>query len=250
MNKNAPLENILVIDDDESFCRLLSKLIASEGYQASWTTDPSNVLDLLGKLRPSCVFLDLKLAGLDGMVVLKRIQKFDKRLPVVILTGYESIETAVHAIQQGAFYYMPKTSLQRRELKKIIQKAIKHYQMHQKIPVLKQHLSEVENLEDFMKFSEKLQEMVRLDLLGARTEADPAKPLESSAPVSPTESLELPVDLSLKEVVRRTIEHIEKKWIVNSLNRSRWQQGKAAKLLGIDTKTLYNKMKAYGIEKE
>lgn len=237
--------SVLIVDDDENFCRILAKLISAEAYQAVWTTDSSKVVELLATVNPSCVFLDLKLADLDGMIVLKRIKKFEKHLPVIILTGYESIETAVEAIQQGAFYYMPKVNLGRKELKKVLAKATKYHQMHQKLPILRKDLNQIENLDDFVKFSEKLQEMVHLDLLGS---AEEGAALEKSSEAKP--SFHLPLDLSLKEVVRRTIEHIEKKWILNSLIRSQWQQGKAAKLLGIDTKTLYNKMKTYHIQRE
>jgi len=246
MGQKPALKNVLIIDDDEDFCRLLSKIVSAEKLQGAWTTDPSTVGDLLAKLRPIAVFLDLKLAGLDGMVILKRIKKFDKQLPVIILTGYESIETAVRAIQQGAFYYMSKISLQRKELGKIIARAERFYRMHQKIPVLKKRLDEIETVEDFLGFSEKIQQIVRLEV----NPPSGASPAPENPDASSQYSLTLPADLTLKEAVRLTTQHIEKKWILNTLIRSHWRQGEAARLLGIDTKTLYNKMKSYRIARE
>jgi DNA-binding NtrC family response regulator len=247
MGQKTGLKNVLIIDDDEDFCRLLSKMVSAEKYQGAWTTQASAVGDLLTRLKPVSVFLDLKLAGLDGMVLLKRIKKFDKQLPVIILTGFESIETAVQAIQQGAFYYMSKMALKRKELGKIIAKAERSYRMHQKIPTLKKKLDEVETLEDFLGFSEKIQQIVRLEVSPSPSGDGEAL----SAPQNSSQySLSLPSDLTLKEAVRLTTQHIEKKWILNTLIRSQWRQGRAARLLGIDTKTLYNKMKTYRIERE
>jgi len=246
MGRTAALQNVLIIDDDEDFCRLLSKMVLAEKFQGAWTTDPSAVGELLSKLKPVAVFLDLQLAGLNGMVVLKRIKKYDKTLPVIILTGYESIETAVQAIQQGAFYYMSKISLERKELGKIVAKAEKFYRMHQKIPTLKKNLDEIQTLEDFVGFSEKIQQIVHVEV----SPSPSSREEKASGEESSRYSLTLPTDLTLKEAVRLTTEHIEKKWILKTLIRSHWRQGKAARLLGIDTKTLYNKMKTYRIERE
>jgi len=245
MGQKPEFKNVLIIDDDEDFCRLLSRMVSAEKHQGAWTTDPSAVGDLLIKLKPVAVFLDLKLAGLDGMVILKRIKKFDKQLPVIILTGFESIQSAVLAIQEGAFYYMSKMSLDRKELGKIIAKAERFYRMHQKIPLLKKKLDEIETMEDFLGFSEKIQQIVRWEV----TASSPAE-VPPEAKNSSQYSLSLPADLTLKEAVRLTTQHVEKKWILNTLVRSHWRQGRAARLLGIDTKTLYNKMKTYRIERE
>ena len=135
-------DTILIVDDDEDFCQLLSKSLAHDGYHASWTTKSSVVPELLEKVSPFCVLLDLKLSDADGLEVLHRIQKLDRTLPVIILTGFESIRTAVQAIQEGAFHYLPKPP-DEKELGRTLKKALKQRRLHQKIPELKKNLDQI-----------------------------------------------------------------------------------------------------------
>lgn len=155
------METILIIDDEEELCRTLSKVLGVEGYDVSWSTDANAVIELIREKKPSCILLDLKLRERDGLAVLSQIMEQDPTLPVIMLTAYETVNTAVNAMKQGAFHYMAKP-FDNEELKVLVQKAIEKRQLHLQIQGLKDRLGESDDLETTMGNSEKIHEVIRL----------------------------------------------------------------------------------------
>jgi len=115
--------SILIIDDEESICDGLSQVLRKEGYLVKAVKEGNDGLTLFGKENFQVVFLDLKLPGLKGMQVLSKIKETSPETPVIIITGYASIESAVEAIKQGAFDYMAKP-FSPEELRIITKKAL------------------------------------------------------------------------------------------------------------------------------
>jgi len=105
MNESA---NILIIDDDESIRDSCAQVLKREGYSVRGTIDGNEGLKAFKREFFHVVLLDLKLPGLDGMEILSRIKEENPETPVIIITGYASIESAVEAIKRGAFDYMAK----------------------------------------------------------------------------------------------------------------------------------------------
>lgn len=99
---------ILIIDDEPEIGRLFSKILSEEGYRVFVALSGEQGILKIREKQPALVFLDLKLPGRDGIEVLKDIRRFDKDIPVVILTGYETVETAVEAMKLGAYDYLSK----------------------------------------------------------------------------------------------------------------------------------------------
>jgi DNA-binding NtrC family response regulator len=100
--------NILVIDDDEAIRDSCSQVFKKDGKTAKTAKDGLEGMKLFKKEFFHAVLLDLKLPGLDGMEILSRIKKENPKTPVIIITGYASIESAVEAIKRGASDYLPK----------------------------------------------------------------------------------------------------------------------------------------------
>lgn len=100
--------NILVIDDDEAIRDSCSQVFKKDGNTVKTAKDGMGGLKLFKKEFFHVVLLDLKLPGLDGMEVLSRIKEENPETPVIIITGYASIESAVEAIKRGASDYLPK----------------------------------------------------------------------------------------------------------------------------------------------
>lgn len=155
------METILVIDDEEDLCRTLEKVLTKEGYRTVWTTSPGLALSLLKKESPSALLLDLKMGETDGLTVLKEIHEHDPYLPVIIMTAYETVKTAVQAMKQGAFHYMAKP-FDNEELKVLVYKAVEHRKLHLQLRGLKTQLGETEELEGTMGCSPGIQEIIKL----------------------------------------------------------------------------------------
>ena len=99
---------ILIIDDEESIRDSMSQVLRKEGYRVKTAVEGREGLDILGKETFQAVFLDLKLPGIKGMDILSRIKESSPETPVIIITGYTSVESAIEAMKRGAFDYMAK----------------------------------------------------------------------------------------------------------------------------------------------
>ncbi|MGH6946284.1 MAG: sigma-54-dependent transcriptional regulator [Kiloniellales bacterium] len=101
---------ILIVDDEADIRMLMAGILRDEGYETREAADGPAALDALASRRPSLVVLDvwLKDSPLDGLDVLKTIQRNMPGLPVVMISGHGTIETAVAAIKDGAYDFIEK----------------------------------------------------------------------------------------------------------------------------------------------
>ncbi len=100
--------SILVVDDEESIREGSERILTRMGYQVYKASRGSEGLDVLGQHPVSIVLLDLKMPGMDGMEVLGHIQRLNPEILVIIITGYATLETAIDAMKQGAYDFIPK----------------------------------------------------------------------------------------------------------------------------------------------
>ena len=99
---------VLIVDDERTLARAVKAFLAEAGYEAEVAGDAEQALELLPNLRPDVVFADVRLPGMSGIDLLRRIREFDPAIPVIIMTAYGTIEGAVEAVKLGAFDYMKK----------------------------------------------------------------------------------------------------------------------------------------------
>jgi two-component system response regulator HydG len=121
MTKTA---NILVIDYDKVIQDSCSLILKKEGFKVQVASDGERGLLVFRKELFHVVLLDLKMPGMDGMHVLARIKEESPETPVIIITGYASVGSAVKAMKQGAFEYLAKPFTPE-ELRISINKALK-----------------------------------------------------------------------------------------------------------------------------
>jgi DNA-binding NtrC family response regulator len=100
--------DLLVIDDDPSAIELVSHVLESERFRVHGTTSAAAALELIARLRPPIVLLDLVLPGITGMELLDQILAIDSGIDVILLTAHYSTDSAVEAIQRGAYDYLTK----------------------------------------------------------------------------------------------------------------------------------------------
>jgi DNA-binding NtrC family response regulator len=99
---------VLIVDDERTLARAVKAFLAEAGYEAEVAVDGEKALELLPTLRPDLVFADVRLPGISGIDLLRRIREFDPAIPVIIMTAYGTIEGAVEAVKLGAFDYIKK----------------------------------------------------------------------------------------------------------------------------------------------
>ena len=102
--------DILIVDDEEDIRDLVSGLLEDEGYQAREAANADDALAAIRTRKPSLVILDVWLQGsrLDGIELLGEMKKVDPELPVIVISGHGTIETAVAAIRKGAYDFIEK----------------------------------------------------------------------------------------------------------------------------------------------
>src|SRR5918911_1708 len=99
---------VLIVDDERTLARTVKVFLTESGYEAEVAGDAEQALVLLERLRPDVVFADVRLPGMSGIELLRRIREFDAAIPVIIMTAYGTIEGAVEAVKLGAFDYLKK----------------------------------------------------------------------------------------------------------------------------------------------
>lgn len=155
--------NILVIDDDEAIRDSCSQVFEKDGNTVKTAKDGTEGLKLFKKEFFHVVLLDLKLPGVEGMVVLSRIKEENPETPVIIITGYASIESAVEAIKRGASDYLPKPFTPE-QLRIITQKALESQKIFFENIYLREELekkSEFDMVTGKSKAMEKVLDLVR-----------------------------------------------------------------------------------------
>src|SRR5215207_1431905 len=99
---------VLIVDDERTLARAVKAFLEEMGYEAEVARDGEKAIELLQTVRPDVVFADVRLPGMSGIDLLRRIREFDPAIPVIIMTAYGTIEGAVEAVKLGAFDYMKK----------------------------------------------------------------------------------------------------------------------------------------------
>lgn len=131
--------DILIVDDEPDIRDLIAGILEDEGFETRTAHDADSALAELAKRRPSLVFMDIWMHGsrLDGLQLLDEFQNQSSELPVVMISGHGNVETAVSAIQRGAFDYIEKPFKIDRLLL-IAQRALERSQLQSKVEELKQ----------------------------------------------------------------------------------------------------------------
>ena len=106
-DKTHSKPTVLVCDDEEGV-RESFKLILEDLYDLRFAKNGPEALELLKTFTPNAMFLDIKMPKLHGLEILRSIKKLKPTLPVIIVTGYQSVEMAREAVHNGAADYIPK----------------------------------------------------------------------------------------------------------------------------------------------
>jgi PAS domain S-box-containing protein len=98
----------MVVDDEQDIRDGSERILKRMGFQVQQASRGDEALKRLANEQPAIVLLDLKMPGMDGMDVLKAIKAMDAGILVIVITGYATVETAIEAMKQGAYDFIPK----------------------------------------------------------------------------------------------------------------------------------------------
>ena len=134
------MAKILLIDDEALIRDRMKKLLTLDDYEAFTAEDGKKGLEVFKKEKPDIVLLDIKMPGIDGIEVLKKIREQPEKTEIIMITGHGGVETAVEAIRAGAFGYIQKP-VEYDELIIEIKRALEKQEMQRK---LNEHVKNLE----------------------------------------------------------------------------------------------------------
>jgi len=102
------VSHILIVDDEAAVCWSLERALVHEGHSVGVAASAEEALVLAQKQRPDAVVLDVRLPGMDGLSALGRLRERIGNVPVIVVTAYGNLDTAVRALEGGAFDYLAK----------------------------------------------------------------------------------------------------------------------------------------------
>ena len=105
---DSNVARVLIVDDDRDISLMLCALMKKEGLSSLTAYDGETALQMVPAAKPDMLLVDVKMPGIDGMEVLKRVKETDPHLPVVLITAYAEVPASVAAMRAGAFDYLAK----------------------------------------------------------------------------------------------------------------------------------------------
>ncbi len=117
------MAKLLIVDDEPTICWGLTQLGESLGHEVATASSAEKAFQIVDQNRPDLIILDVRLPGMDGLKALGEFQKLLGNIPVVIITAYGDLQTAVRAIQNGAFEYIVKP-FELTKMEKVLQRAL------------------------------------------------------------------------------------------------------------------------------
>lgn len=152
--------SILIVDDEDSVRDSLYNWFIEDGYRVECAEDAKKALSILETEEFDIVLADIKMPGMDGLEMLKRIKAIRKDSIVIIMTAFATVNTAVQALKDGAYDYVTKP-FDPDDLSHLIRNASKQILLSEENEKLKEKVVSLENMEDLIGQSEAMQQVLR-----------------------------------------------------------------------------------------
>ncbi|MBW2623823.1 MAG: sigma-54-dependent Fis family transcriptional regulator [Deltaproteobacteria bacterium] len=131
--------HVLVVDDDTGHRTMLRTLLSGWGYAISEADDGARAIEMVHEQAFDLILMDIRMLKISGLKALNEIKNFNPAIPIIIMTAYASVETAVEALKNGAYDYLTKP-LDFDELKIAIERATDHRDLKEENRLLKESL--------------------------------------------------------------------------------------------------------------
>ncbi len=152
-------KKIMIIDNEEGLCRMMSAVLMDEGHAVRAFTDP---LEAVGLFRPGTwdlVITDIKMPGIDGLEVLQRIKASEPAIPVIMITAFATVDMSIQALRKGAYDMLTKP-FEPDELLYRVRNALNHNQLLAENQQLKEKLAGKFNFDNIIGASSILQQLL------------------------------------------------------------------------------------------
>lgn len=152
--------SILIVDDEETVRDSLYNWFLEDGYHVECAENAKKALAMMESGHFDIVLADIKMPGMDGLEMLRRIKSLKRDTMVIVMTAFATVNTAVKALKDGAFDYVTKP-FDPDDLSHLIRNASKQIVLQEENETLKDHISSLERVEDLVGRSEAMQKVFR-----------------------------------------------------------------------------------------
>lgn len=140
---------ILLVDDEEINLQNVGHFLEQKGYNVTTAASGNEAINLLSQSHFDLVITDLKMGDVDGVQVMKTAKEIHREIEVIIVTGYATVDSAVDAMSQGAFYYLPKP-IKLKELYMLVLRATEKTMLRREISRLKKRIKAQQGTTQFI----------------------------------------------------------------------------------------------------
>ncbi|MBI3872555.1 MAG: sigma-54-dependent Fis family transcriptional regulator [candidate division Zixibacteria bacterium] len=154
-------QRILVVDDEHSLCEMMRIMLGKEGYEVDTEQDGRNALLRLTDKSYDLVIADLKMPQMSGLELLNQARQSQADLPVIVMTAFASVETAIEALKNGAADYVTKP-FQIEQIKLAIRKTLETSALKNENRALKERLGEVWSFDRILSTDQRMDEVKRI----------------------------------------------------------------------------------------
>ena len=132
----SSLGRLLVVDDERSFCETLALVLGRRGFEVAWTTEPTEALERSRTADLDVVLTDLDMRGMNGLELCERVLASRPEVPVVVITAFGSLDTAIGAIRAGAYDFLTKP-IETEALVVALERAVRHRRLQEEVTRLR-----------------------------------------------------------------------------------------------------------------
>jgi len=161
---------ILIVDDEASIRDALRQWLELDGYKVSSAEDANAALLKLQEGPWDIVMLDIKMPGIDGLELQRRIKKIDKNIITIMITAFASVETSVQALKEGAFDYIVKP-VDPDDMSHLIRNAVEQRRLLYENSQLRQHIEEISFPDEIIGESSEIKRVLEKVLEVSRTDS-------------------------------------------------------------------------------
>ncbi len=162
--------SILIVDDDKGHLSMLKTILAGWGHAVVGVEDGGDAINKVQETPYDAVLMDVRMAKVSGIEALARIKEINPAIPVIIMTAYSSVDTAVEAMKIGAYDYLTKP-LNFDELKLTLDRSLEHMILLKENQSLRERIAEDSSLSNIIGKSQPMRELLDMVKTVAATEA-------------------------------------------------------------------------------
>ena len=161
---------ILVVDDESSHRQMIKAVLSAEGYEIKDAFNGIEAVKAIEEKFYDLILMDIRMPGLSGIETLQKIKDISPGIPIIIMTAYASVNTAIEALKSGAYDYLTKP-LDIEELKILVANALQFQKLEQENIYLKEQLNDRFDFSKIIGHSNAMKQLFETMALVAPSEA-------------------------------------------------------------------------------